>query len=99
MSLAGSPYGHRVAQGMLSYLGNYPDASERGQRHALADQVEQKILPKLRGRELLLIEPALSKLEDVLKELDDDALIEALQAGRDATEGTFMWTGIDRDKQ
>lgn len=99
MFLAGSPYGHRVAQGMLSYVASYPDDSVAGQRHALADQVEQKVLPKLRGRELHNIEPALSRLEDILKELSDGELIKALQQGRDATEGTFMWTGIDREQR
>ena len=97
MRLAGSPFGHRVAQGMVSYVAGYPDSSPQGQRFAWADQIEQKILPKLRGKELTLIDDALRKLEAVVGDLGDAKLAEAMREGHNETEGTFMWIGLDRD--
>ncbi len=96
MSLAGSPFGHRVAQGMVRYVANYPDPSRDGQLRAVADQIEQKILPKLRGKELALIDEALRKLESVVGNLQDPQLVEAMQAGHNEADGSFIWMGLDR---
>jgi len=98
MSLAMSPFGHRVAQGMISYVASYPDVSPQGQRHAFADQIEQKILPKLRGKELASIDDALRKLESLVHDLGDAQLVQAMREGHNEAEGTFMWMGLDRNE-
>jgi hypothetical protein len=54
MEKCGRPFGHRMRDGILSYAANYPrpvsgtlDVCE-----PVADQVEMRILPKLRGLEI-----------------------------------------------
>ncbi len=96
MSKAHSPFGYRVEQAMRRYVAMYPDQSAQGQRFAIVDQIEQKVLPKLRGRELSTIQGALLQLTQLVSRLDDAGLVKAIEAGRSDTEGTFMWTGLDR---
>jgi hypothetical protein len=44
------PFGHRIADSIRAYVANHPDAvGEGGLRLALADMVEMRLLPKLRG--------------------------------------------------
>lgn len=94
---AGSPFGHRVALGMRRYVQCYPDPSLSGQRAALVDQIEQKILPKLRGEDLEFIDGPLRKLVDLAKDLNDQTLAGAIRAGQDKSRhGTFLWSGLDR---
>ena len=79
LELIHRPFGHRVYRAILDYLANYPGAEndEGKRRHAVADQFEQKIVPKLRGLDthedavqkcLVDIAGAIAKLED--KELE-----------------------------
>ena len=54
MDNLGRPFGHRMSQAMLHYIANYPNAGSETQNSdavdlGLADQIEQRILPKLRG--------------------------------------------------
>lgn len=96
MDRAGAPFGHRVAQGVLHYVSLYPDSDAPGQRAALVDQVEQKVLPKLRGRELNAIQESLQSLNGLLRRMGDEELVQAVQDGQNELEGTFMWQGLDR---
>ena len=69
-------------------------------RMAFADQVEQKILPKLRGCDMTMNASAssLDTIEDVIRELDDEELMNAFQLSRrNASEtGIFLWQGVTR---
>ncbi len=102
MNNCGRPFGHRLNAAMRAYVANYPE--ENGHpvdiRKPLADQVELRIMPKLRG---LSIDEH-SKMFDDLKlllqdELNDSALAERLaeiverqsQGG-----GMFNWRGMTR---
>jgi archaellum component FlaC len=96
MARAGAPFGHRVSQGITHYISLYPDSTPNGQRMALTDQIEQRVLPKLRGRELGSIQDALDRLTRLIRRMGDPQLIEAIQAGKNDLEGTFFWAGIDR---
>ena len=96
MARAGTPFGHRVAQGIRHYVSLYPDSTITGQRMALVDQVEQKILPKLRGRELGSIQDSIQQLSNLVRRMDDEELVNAIRDGQDQLEGTFMWIGLDR---
>jgi predicted nucleic acid-binding Zn-ribbon protein len=99
MSKAGAPFGHRVAQGILHYVGMYPDTSPAGQRMALVDQIEQKILPKLRGRELSSIQEAVNLLCSLIHRMEDEELVSAIRHGEDPVESSFMWFGLDRAEE
>ena len=97
------PFGHRVGQAMLAYAANYP--AHDGQHgsmllDAMSDQVEMRLLPKLRGIELDAdARGHLEKLaEHVKTKLLDDHLAEAIHTSIIASEprGRFAWTGLAR---
>ena len=97
MDTLGKPFAHRVHQAIISYAANYPRI--QGSEHlklALADQIEQRILPKLRGIELEGNEDGLRKLEKVIEAADDGPLLNAFRRGMDSRSGTFLWRGLDR---
>ena len=101
MSAIGRPFAFRTRLAMRSYVANYPDRSSDGVKTAMADQVEQRILPKLRG--LDPSEPHTAKALDMLVKLVDtdlgdnqlsDAIVECRQVG--ASGHQFVWPGLDR---
>lgn len=97
MEQIGKPFAHRVHQAILSYAGNYPRESNRVQL-AMADQIEQRIMPKLRGLELEGNQEALDAIKKVIKQADDAALMKAFEAAAEHHSGTFLWRGLDRTK-
>jgi len=96
------PFGHRVGQAMLAYAANYPahDGQHGGNLlDAIADQVEMRMLPKLRGLELDSARDNLGSLADHVKdELKDELLAEAIEESIVASEdtGRFAWRGLTR---
>ena len=96
------PFGHRVGQAMLAYAANYPAHDGRHGTtllDAMSDQVEMRLLPKLRGLELDAARDGLGKLADLVKDkLQDDALAEAIDGSITASEDTsrFAWRGLTR---
>ena len=101
LALIGRPFGWRVKQAIHEYVANYPGV-EGGSvyRTAVADQVEQKILPKLRGVDVTQqqVTEALSIVESVLEDLGDTELLDAVKnCQNDATYGTFNWRGVTRE--
>lgn len=98
----GRAFGFRVEEAMYSYVANYPGVrpGNDAMRLAFADQVEQKVLPKLRGCDMTMNASAssLDTIEDVIKELDDEELMNAFQISRrNASEtGVFLWQGVTR---
>lgn len=104
MNELGRPFGHRMGQAMLHYVANYPVASSGASGEkvdcGLADQIEQRIMPKLRGivvdnhrRELLeLARLASSELND--KELSQE-IEDSVTRARE-TNGLFVWRGFVR---
>jgi predicted nucleic acid-binding Zn-ribbon protein len=97
MEQIGKPFAHRVHQAILSYAGNYPREANRVQL-AMADQIEQRIMPKLRGLELEGNQEALDAIKKVIKQADDAALMKAFEAAAEHHSGTFLWRGLDRTK-
>ena len=105
MDEMGRPFGHRMGQAMLHYVANYP--FPRGQSSspgavavAMGDQIELRILPRLRG---VLVEENRAHLNnflDVVKSLNDGgleaAIDQAIQRSRD-TNGLFVWRGFTRE--
>ena len=87
--------GHRVVQAMYHYVRCYPGSW----RHAIADQVEMRVLPKLNGSEDTdALRKGLGTLRDVVEDVGDDDLASALSARIDAipNHSTFTWLGLDR---
>lgn len=95
------PFGHRLGRAMMAYVANYPDVEgARRFEEALADQVEMRLLPKLRGIEVETANEQFSRLTSLVRdEFGDDKLAEAIDAAIQlANEGTgqFVWTGVTR---
>jgi len=100
LDYVGRPFGFRTRNAIRSYVRQYPDKSEIGTRNALGDQIEQRILPKLRGLDLTEgpAEKALNLVVDVVEDLRDEALLEAIERGKEAYGGhVFTWFGAQRE--
>ena len=87
---------------MLSYAANYPSgdgADTKGD--AFADQLEQRIFPKLRGIETEGKEEYLDQIESLLVEVDDLDLLEAFRRDREESEKNmqFVWKGVSREEE
>jgi hypothetical protein len=95
------PFGHRLGRAMMAYVSNYPDAEgARRVEDALADQVEMRLLPKLRGVEVDAAAPQFSHLQKFVKqELGDELLAQAILDSIELatnTTGQFVWSGVSR---
>jgi uncharacterized protein (DUF3084 family) len=92
------PFGHRVFRAILDYLANYPNAlTDAGRRrNALADQMEQKIIPKLRGLDTQDDATArcLDQLGQTISNLQDSELGDAFSRARQ--QHLFEWFGVKR---
>lgn len=102
MDAFGKPFGFRMNQSIRHYVANYP--TENGQINinaALADQIEFRILPKLRGVEIVNHLAQFDELERLIGEtLDDSPLANRLKGLREDQEGRsgqFVWRGLARD--
>jgi hypothetical protein len=71
------------------------DAEER-LKCAMADQIEQRILPKLRGIDLEEQSGHLEEIRKLINELGDDALLKAFDDSSNRDANTFIWRGVDR---
>jgi hypothetical protein len=96
MSEIKRPFGFRTRNSILSYVANYPSSDDDAVSDALADQIEQKILPKFRGLDArdTAVKSALTKIKGVLNELDDSLLIRAID--QSSKDGQFVWLGVNR---
>ncbi|WP_394198558.1 McrB family protein [Litoreibacter albidus] len=94
------PFGHRLGRAIMAYAANYPEVEGgRGVDDALADQIEMRLLPKLRGVETDMAGPQFSRLMTfVERELGDDALAQAIGESMSLAEetGQFVWSGVTR---
>ncbi|MEE4209236.1 MAG: hypothetical protein V2I43_08225 [Parvularcula sp.] len=96
------PFGHRMGLAISTYVANYPDLDGRNDLDAFADQVEMRLLPKLRGIELDVgnNEAYFRELTDFVdQDLGDTLLAEAIKQSVDKardTSGQFVWTGVSR---
>ncbi|NEJ00158.1 chromosome segregation ATPase-like protein [Rhizobium ruizarguesonis] len=93
------PVGHRLGRAIMAYVANYPGA-DRDKRIPLADQIEMRLLPKLRGLEVETNEATFSELRELVERgLQDDQLANAIEDSvRNAREGAgqFVWNGVTR---
>lgn len=103
MKTLGRPFGHRVGQAMLAYAANYPahdGQAEASLNTSMADQVEMRLLPKLRGLELDQARPELERFAvEVRDRLGDADLADAINRSLEESEagaGRFVWSGLAR---
>lgn len=95
------PFGHRTAGAIAEYVRQYPagKSASDGVQAALADQVEQRVMPKLRGIDPQTEEgrSTIADIKAVVREIGDEALAEAIDRGEAAHGGNqFAWFGVDR---
>ena len=105
MKLFGRPFGHRLRLAMKSYVANYPESDRYNGRKkietAMADQIELRLLPKLRGLdpEESVISQAFGDLSNMIKQdLGDQDLADAVQTSIDnaGQNSQFNWGGVTR---
>lgn len=100
MERCGRPFGHRLRDAILAYVVNYPnDNNSAGDNAALADQIEFRILPKLRGIELDGRDQEFDDLETLLRELNESEFasrIAELREQQQGGTGLFVWRGLTR---
>jgi hypothetical protein len=92
------PFGHRASLAIETYVANYPATGALRLMHGFSDQLEQRIMPKLRGLDTAdpsTIE-ALDIIESLIKAADDRTLLDAFRTNR--SEDLFLWGGIDRSE-
>ena len=97
----GKPFGFRMNQSIRHYVANYPSETDALDIDAaLADQVEFRILPKLRGVEINNHRGQFEALEILVGDrLGDTALAERirqLQEEQEQRTGQFVWRGLGR---
>jgi hypothetical protein len=93
------PFGHRLSQAVSKYVQMYPDHVPDYIDRALADQIEMRILPKMRGIELDETgENALEKIQLITEGLGDAELAEAIsdQVAGHSDMKRFFWHGLSR---
>jgi hypothetical protein len=101
LNILGRPFGYRVREAIHTYIASYPGVihNERLYKTALADQVELKLLPKLRGLEVSENAQPLDRIGEVIQELDDKLLLEQFGNCRRQAQNTtnlFTWRGVER---
>lgn len=100
MESCGRPFGHRLRDAIYAYVVNYPIRDDV--RIPLADQIEFRILPKLRGIDLQsqIHRNAVNRIATILnQELSDasfGARLEDLCDQQSAGAGLFVWRGLSR---
>jgi predicted nucleic acid-binding Zn-ribbon protein len=95
----GRPFAYRVDRAIRSYVANYPRWVPNWHKRAMADQIEQRIFPKLRG-----VEPdqgeatqALRTIGSIVDQLDDEPLKRSFDVSHQ-NQSTFLFRGVVRDE-
>ena len=95
------PFGHRLGRAITAYVANYPVLEAgRDLRQPLADQIEMRLLPKLRGLDVQTYDATFQTLQDYVENgLNDgdlaNAIGESVRAAQDGS-GQFVWNGVTR---
>lgn len=94
------PIGYRLYGAMMSYVANYPKNGGRGSVDIpLADQVEMRLLPKLRGvgmdQAAGYLDTLAGFVDSTLKDAElKDAIRESAERSQET--GQFVWRGVTR---
>lgn len=101
MDKIGRPFGYRIHQAVTSYVANYPQVNIDDRfKFAFGDQIEQKMIPKLRGLEINNhnSQECLSIIREIVSDLDDEELVTSFDQALEESEGVglFQWRGVTR---
>jgi len=98
LTKVGRPFGHRVSQSIMAYVANYPGVTINDTyKDAFADQIEQKILPKLRGLDTMEGNTVFDGVGRIIDKTGDETLGKAFaEATQDNATGMFLWQGVTR---
>jgi predicted nucleic acid-binding Zn-ribbon protein len=97
------PFAHRTAAAIKAYCLAYPRGTQPlgdAIKIAFADQLEQRVMPRLRGLDSESAEgrDTLESVSALADELGDTTLREAIERGRQSHGGgSFAWYGVVRD--
>jgi hypothetical protein len=98
----GRPFGHRLNEAILTYTANYPRSRADSIDDALGDQIEFRILSKLRGLPIEEHQEPFEQLGRLVRDdLHDPVFAErlvGLVARQQHGSGQFNWRGLDRDQ-
>lgn len=103
MEGGGRPFGHRLRNSILAYAASYPFSGNGSPdvRVPLADQIEFRILPKLRGLEIDSHSEVFDGLEKLLRDKLADPIfadrLADLQEQQKKGTGLFTWRGLSRE--
>ena len=95
----GRPFGRRVQQAIESYVQRYPGVtSPQHLNRAFADQIEQKIIPKLAGldRDARGLDAAKDEISKAIQYTGDEALGRAFEQAFESD--LFTWRGVKREE-
>jgi len=93
----GRPFAFRVDKAVRCYVANYPQWVANWHKRAMADQIEQRIFPRLRGIEPDKFERELGEIGRLIDELEDELLKKAFQESWE-NQSTFLFRGVVRDE-
>lgn len=101
LNKVGRPFGFRVRQAIQMYTANYPLVeTENRYKWAFADQIEQKIIPKLRGLDMnnKNTKSTLAEIARIINQLEDPPLKKAFESANEESGylGMFQWRGAVR---
>lgn len=96
----GRPFGFRVEETINTYIVNYPGVDKDNYKVPFADQLEQKIIPKLRGLDIndSSTHSVIETIKEIIDEVNDSALREAFENSiyNSRSIGMFQWSGVTR---
>jgi len=97
LGLLGRPFGWRTYKAIQSYTANHPAVRFREDKglSPLADQIAMRVMPKLRGVDLVEHGEVFNSLGQLLQQVNDPALQTAFDQARRSTQGFFDWRGIN----
>jgi hypothetical protein len=96
----GKPFAHRLGGAIKNYVANYPETEGMDRiRVSLADQVEMRLLPKLRGVDVDEYSAQFGQLQSFVQdEFNDTKLSEAIGRSVELSQrnSQFTWSGVTR---
>jgi len=95
LSQLGRPFGWRTYQAIMIYVANHPDIIDGNNKlRPLADQIAMRVMPKLRGVDLVEHGDVFNALGQLIQQVNDGPLRDAFDRARQSTQGFFDWRGI-----
>ena len=98
LQTVGRAFGYRIHQAIDQYVANYPKWVDNRRNKAFSDQIEQKILPKLRGLSRDTddgLENVFNVIGDIIVTLGDPELEEAFNVAIEKP--VFDFKGVNRE--